>query len=90
MLVVIGINGRATPSSVGVISLSDEDTDVIFIGNETHELLWPDGIPLDGRPITEQRFPYLWITLSSYMCASIVIICAIISIMFTLIYRKRK
>ena len=75
---------------MGIISLVNEDATVDFTENESREQLWPIGIPSDGRPITEQRFPYLWLTISSYVFATIVIIGAVVSIVFTLVFKNRK
>ena len=77
-------------TTVGVISLVNEDATVDFTENESRDQLWLNGIPSDGQPITEERFPYLWLTISSYVFATIVIIGALVSIVFTFIFKNRK
>ena len=84
-------NGTTCLVPVGSLYLGGENTSVSFITGENRTGLWVEGkVPSDGTPITEHKFPYLWITISSYLFASLVILGAIFSMVFTVVFMKRK
>ncbi len=77
---------------MGVVSVSGDgdNRSVRFLPGESREGLWEGTVPSDGTPIVQENFPYLWLTISSYVFASLVILGAIGSIIFTIIFMKRK
>ena len=62
----------------------------MFLEGESVMNLWPEGVPRDGRPITEINYPLLPVVILSYIYAGAVIICALLCLTFTVMFRKRK
>lgn len=77
-------------SPVGNLCLESENVTLSFTTNESTEGVWQGEIPRDGTPVTQERFPYLWITIFSYTFSSLVIIGALVSMVFTCVFRKRR
>lgn len=61
-----------------------------FVGNFSRESIWSDGIPSDGSPVTEEKYPILAICIVSYLWAGLDIIMAIVCILFTIIFRNKR
>ena len=82
----------SSPDSVGVINLAAVDTteSLLFLEGESLMKLWPGGVPTDGEPITEINYPLLPVVIISYIYAGAVIVSALLCLVSTLIFRKRK
>ncbi len=72
---------------VGEIKL---DSGVTFIQGEQKESLWVNGIPLDGSPVTQEKYPELILTAVTYTFASCNILIAVLGILFMLAFRNRR
>jgi len=72
---------------VGVIYLLNG---TCFIGNESRESLWNDGIPSDGSPVPHTNYPIQAITFSTYIFSGCNIIVAIGGMIFMTVFRKRR
>ncbi len=83
-------NGSTCFQPVAVLSVGGENTSVSFFPGESREGLWEGTVPSDGTPMELENYPYLWLTITGYMFASLVILGAIVSMIFTVIFRKRK
>ena len=91
-LVLVLTGPSPSPVAVGVISLTADEFDksLEFLDGESVLTLWPEGVPLDGTPITEIHYPLLAIVIVSYIYAGAVIICALVCLASTFILRKKK
>jgi hypothetical protein len=83
--------GRS-PDLVGIINVTVEDftESLTLFKGESVVNLWPQGLPTDGRPIIEINYPLLPVVIVSYIYAATVIICALLCLIFTAMFRKRK
>ena len=82
-------NGSTCFQPVGVLSVNGKNTSVSFLPGESREGLWEGTVPSDGTPIILENFPSLWLLVSSYSFAGLVILGAIVSMIFTFKYRNR-
>ena len=58
--------------------------------NKSRESVWLDGIPSDGRTVTEVNYPLLALTIATYIGAGCNILIAIAGMLFMGIFRKRR
>lgn len=81
-----------SPVLVGDVILRNDGTadSLVFHLNQSVTVLWPGGVPPDGEPIPVINYPLLPIVIISYLYAIVVIICAVICLATTLIFRNKK
>lgn len=61
-----------------------------FAENISQESLWVGGIPSDGSPVTKENYPIIIICVISYLLAGFNVIMAVVCILFTIIFRKKR
>ena len=90
ILSITAVSGNTVIEEVATITgLNSEETlSLKFL--EPVSLLWPEGIPSDGTPIVVENYPPLWLIVVSYTFSAAVIFGAVVSMVFTFVFRKRK
>ena len=61
-----------------------------YVGNESQESVWPDGVPPDGSPIEQMKHPLLVLVVIAYVMSGAVMVFAIICIAFNICFRNKK
>lgn len=80
---------------VGLIDLRTEEyvDSLLFLDGDSSQSilkLWPEGVPQDGEPIPVTNYPLLPIVIISYIYSGAVIICSLVCLATTFVFRKRK
>ena len=75
---------------VALIEDLEGNRNFTFLDGENNNSLWPEGVPLDGSPITVENFPRLSLTIICYIYATAGIMVAIGCFVFNLVFRNRK
>ena len=75
---------------IAIILNSEGGSKFEYADGESDHTVWPNGTPSDGTPVEIEKFPYLWLVVTSYVFNSIVIVAALVCLVFTILFRKRK
>ena len=75
-----------TPAEVAIIHLRNGLADVEVLGE-----IWPDDRPpRDGAPYVVERYPFLWLVITSNVFAAVNIVAAVVCLIFNFAFRNRK
>ena len=63
---------------------------VEFTEGESRDSLWENGVPSDGSPVSEVKYPERVLALVVYVFAGCNILAAIGGMLFMIVFRKRR
>ena len=61
-----------------------------YMGSESQDSVWPDGVPPDGSPVQQLKHPLLVLVVVCYVLSGAVIVFAVICIVFNIYFRNKK
>ena len=80
-----------TESILLVRDTAGGDFEFEYAPGESNSSVWPGGIPVDGSAHREvETYPYLWLWVFSYIFNSVVILSALVCLVLTFIFRKKR
>ena len=87
MLISIESGKNITLVEVGVVFFKQG---VQFTKGESRDSLWKTGVPSDGSPVSEVKYPGTALALVVYIFAGCNVFAAIVGMLFMIAYRKRR
>ena len=79
--------GEIEQVEVGVIYTKQG---IRFTEGESRDSLWLSGIPSDGSPVSEMKYPERALTILGYTFAGCNILTAVVGMLFMIAFRKRR